>query len=554
MQRAEDCCFMPGPGLAYMLHLTYLLLKAKSPASSNKKRKKLTEPDLSNPYKKMYMSKKSTPDGNKTKSGAVSVSDTLSNTRATAGSDEKSKTKKRDRKSSALLPPINNIPAKEMRAAILENSLPAALLALPSKSSQTEPPSNKISIMEAAQQRLDEANRWVASASMSVESARKHLDSVTRARNAALTAKMEATEFLRIVTAMQLQKTLNGTSADMESSQRQISVKESLAGETKDDNEPSDKRDNLLKKSSDVDDDTAETVEKSHGKVCHGFTICLDKDDSNGVAAEEHPKTTEQNSSKKTNSLPLKKRQSNIEVNGRPEGHPESLVNNTLNSDEMEDNKQKNNNSDDAIIHLKTIPAPSKQNRRFNDLTPEAKEILRKIVLSSLSKNGKIDAAAMKRATDIGIPEQAVISAVKVAWDKLRNTVADAAKNMGASVLHGIELRGLGLAEFDGVYERCLEESPYSKVDPDHPPSFQKKLTYNDQTAVFRLYHTDVPGHWEISFVDKDGKEEKKYSGAIARPKKASGGDTAKSFEREWVSVAGKVCSVTITPLYCERV
>ena len=481
--------------------------------------------------------KNSTPDGNKTKSADLSLSLSSSNGRTSIGSSEQSKTKKRDRKSTASRPPINKIPADEMRAAILENTLPAALLALKSISSETKPTAHKISIMEAAQQRLEEANRWVRSASMSVESARKHLDAVTKARNAALNAKMEAAEFLRQVTTIHLPNALNETSRDNE---------EPIVRETKDNSVILDKRSNLSKIPSGVN--RKEVTEKTNERICHELTPGVDQNTDNRISPEKHLKSSEQRSSDKTKSLPLKKRQSNVEVDEESESHQETTASNTPNSNETESSKLKNSN-DDGIIHLKTTPAPSKQNRRFSDLPPEAKEILRKTVLSSLSNNGIIDKVAMERATNIGIPEEDVTAAVKVAWNKLRNTVANVAKGNNASsekVLHGIELRGLGHAEFDGVYDRCTKQR---KDDPDHPPSFQKKQTCDERTAVFRLYQTDVPGNWEISL-----NEEKKYTGTISRSKKASGDDSAKSFEREWTSVAGKVCSVTITPLYSERV
>jgi hypothetical protein len=169
----------------------------------------------------------------------------------------------------------------------------------------------------------------------------------------------------------------------------------------------------------------------------------------------------------------------------------------------------------------------------------------------------------MKRASSIGIPSHAVEDAVKVAWDKLRSKASDAAKSNTSAgrVLHGIELSGFALSEFDGVYERCREES---KPGHDQPPSFQKKLVYNGKTAIFRLrycgddYQKD-PSKWGVSLLhdeaEKDETRDKvaaatpRYNGSITR-EKASDANSVESFTRTWITPAGKECEVTVTPLY----
>lgn len=482
-----------------------------------------------------------------------------------------------------------------MRAAIIENRLPTGLT-LPQSSRTSN--QTQITIKTAAQNRLDAAKRWVASAALNVESAKHQLEAALKARHEALNEQLEAQTFLEQVNSIsneasikltqqsKLSVTLDNKVKDTEtdamlpflakpsdeslkidSSKRNEGVtlnrrlkkgllfpdgdltreqrsktslptpsEESALKSTQEYNSSTDASN--CNRANGIKDDLAVTAHQeqsddvdnaSSTESCAMSSKARDKDLTEAI--EDHNGQRQQ-----TNTLPLKKRPS----------YKKS-------SDSSEDE------NDESIIHLKTVQPSSKRNRRFDDLTPAAQEVLRKTVLSSLSNNGEVDPVDMKRATDTGIPEQSVLDAVKLAWGRLRSKAIDVAKGK-MKMLNGIEFKGFDVSEFDGLYELCLEERR-SNADPNSesylPPSFEKRHIHNGKTAVFRLYYIgssykEDPSKWEImcseKLQDEDGRAVIRYKGSISRPK--SNAETVSSFTKTWVSSVGEECEVTVTPLY----
>jgi hypothetical protein len=495
--------------------------------------------------------------------------------------------------------PISTIPPEEMRAAILENRLPTGLLlpphVLPQPCSMSQPSEQTaITIKAAARRRLEAAKRWVSTSAANVESIRHQLDAALKVRHEALNEQIEAARFLDRVNAslasekrqnrmMQMRNRRNKaenpskvpagketeTISFLPSPESNVATEESnqtKSGEGSDRAEeteqPKEKQSGEMTKQN----DHVNTLPTENTGISETVETGRDDDGSTEDTSTTHDNESNPNSadsSKPTNKIPLKKRPSNSQVNDT-DAYQDPKTSDILNEEKCNHEKSEDGIAD-QIIHLKTVPPPTTTaNRRFIDLTPEAQDILRKTVLASLSNNGQLDAIALKRATDIGIPEHSVKDAVRVAWDKLRSKVSDAAaQSIAASskkVLHlaGVVLSGFDLSEYNGVYLRCHEEdsTAASNSGPAKPPCFEKKDAIND-TSTFRLYYVGknyppqgIDNNWEVA----GEKSQMRYSGSLARSEKVDGSDSAKSFRNLWVSSAGRECLVTITPLYSDRV
>jgi hypothetical protein len=576
--------------------------KANSLSSGSNKRKSTDGVGDENPYKKQYKSNKSSSAGAK----EMNVSKLIK-------SPGKSKSKKSEDNLNELMPPVVNIPPQEMRAAILENRLPQALIPAATTVSSNQ---RKITLKAAALRRVEAAKRWVASAALNVESAKKQLEAARKARLEALTEQAEATNFLEQV----LDSIPDGgfsfkrsTGESKSASLLQSKHKNSNAGSVVPTKEADTETKNPEPNSSTAkpaDETTAGTHEPANDDKTNGEHEASDeskdhcdvsgKNDAESFVEEKESLAAQRKNDDKANDAydevsdePKDPCEAKGKSNGNGSSVDNALVNSTKSKKEKETSvvqKLQTNNLplkkgpssigsaardnsseaaddiDESIIYVKTTAhPPADRNRRFSDLAPEAQEVLRKTVLAALSSNGKINPALMKCATDRGIPPRAVEDAVKVAVNKLRSVASNAAKSKtpNGRVLYGIELSGFGLSEFDGVYEKCREESEPAS---NHPPTFQKKLTYNGKTAIFRLgycgddYQKDT-SKWEVSLLlDEAEKKETggniaadipRYSGSITR-QKASDNNSSESFTRTWISSSGKECELTVTPLYSQ--
>lgn len=525
--------------------LSQAALSNKSPSPGNVKRKATEDAADKNPYKKQYRQNKSPAPADDLGASVIR-------------SNGKSKPKKRSDNPTKLIPPLN-IPPDEMRAAIIENRLPIALnlQVAPRRSSNQ----SQITLKAAAQNRLVAAKKWVASAALNVESAKQQLDAALKARHEALNEQLEAQVFLNQVSCMTNGEPMGATQRPTMS--LELPTKTSEKDALLPDKDPtvitkSQKTTEQSTDKSEADSIALMSTAKDQGTETEDGVLPFlakpnenntpdekNRDKANTTQANDKESTTDAETStehkQQLNALPLKKRPSNLE----------KMVTTSSSDDEC--------NSDDGkkeyAVYLKTVHPDTARNRRFNDLAPDAQEVLRKSVLSSLSNNGKVDPADMKRAKDAGIPEQSVVEAVKIAWNRLRHKAKSAAKG---KMLHGIEFKGFSLSEFDGVYDICQDKR--SDADPDSksylPPSFQKKLTQNGKTTTFRLYYIgneykNDPSKWEIMSsagpLDEDGKTVIRYKGSITRPE---GDSETKSFCKAWVSTVGEECDVTVTPLY----